>query len=108
MARLHPGPLAGVYTGKDQVLGLFGKMMEVYGGTLRVDVVDVLANESRGVVLTAEAGTAGGVAVSWSGVHLWRFRDGRCAQLVVYADADYQRFWSSKTRAAAVTQPHSR
>jgi ketosteroid isomerase-like protein len=95
------GPLAGDYTGKDQVLGLFGRMMEVYGGTLRLEVVDIFANDDRGVVLTREAGTIGGEPVTWTGVHLWGFRDGRCARLVAYADADYQRFWSNKNRSAS-------
>jgi hypothetical protein len=33
------GPLAGNYVGKDEVLSLFGRMMEVYGGTLQLEVV---------------------------------------------------------------------
>ena len=90
------GPVAGDYTGKDQVLGFFGKMMDVYGGTLRLEVVDILANENHGVVLTREAGTTGGESVEWSGAHLWSFRDGQCAEFSSYADVRYQRFWSSK------------
>jgi len=46
------GPLAGAYTGKDQVLGLFGEMMEVHGGTPRLEVADIFANDGRGVLLT--------------------------------------------------------
>ena len=91
------GPLAGKYTGKDEVLGLFGRMEEVYGGTLRLEVVDILVNDDRGVVLTREQGTAGGEAISWTGVHLWSFRDGRATSFVAYADADYQQFWSQRT-----------
>jgi ketosteroid isomerase-like protein len=87
------GPLAGDYRGKDQVLGLFGKMMEIYGGTLCLDVVDIFANDDRGVVLTQEAGIVAGEPISWTGVHVWSFRDGRCARFVAYADADYQQFW---------------
>ncbi|HEY5357306.1 MAG TPA: nuclear transport factor 2 family protein [Streptosporangiaceae bacterium] len=94
-------PLAGDYTGKEEVLGFFGKMMEVYGGTLRLAVVDILADENHGVVLTREEGASGGESVKWSGVHLWAFRDGRCAQFHAYADGDYHRFWSQRNRAAA-------
>jgi uncharacterized protein len=75
------GPLAGHYCGKDQVSGLFAKMTEVYGGTLRLEVVDVFANDDRGVVLTRETGTSGGEQLSWTGVHLWGFRSSQCAQL---------------------------
>ena len=95
------GPLAGDYTGKDQVLGLFGKMAEVYGGTLRLEAIDIFANDDRGVVLTREAGTADGEDLTWTGVHLWGFRGGRCAQFTAYADADYQRFWSAKNLGPA-------
>jgi ketosteroid isomerase-like protein len=96
------GPLAGTYTGKDQVLSLFGRMMTVYGGTLRLEVVDIFANDDRGVVLTREAGTTGGASATWTGVHLWSFRHGRCAQLVTYADAEYQRFWLGRSPTAPV------
>jgi hypothetical protein len=87
---------------------LFGKMMDVYGGTLRLEVVDIFANDNRGVVLTRETGTTDGETVKWSGVHIWSFRDGRCTQFVAYADAIYQRFWSTKTRAAAPTPSNAR
>jgi uncharacterized protein len=33
-------PLAGEYVGKAEVLGFFGKMMQLYGGTLKLRVVD--------------------------------------------------------------------
>jgi len=100
------GPLAGDYTGKDQVLGLFGQMTEVYRGTLRLEAVDVFANDARSVVLTQEAGTVGGDQLTWTGVHLWEFRDGRCTRFTAYADADYQRFWSNQSPgAAARAQP---
>ena len=95
------GPLTGDYTRKDQVLGLFGKMAEVYRGTLRLEAIDIFANDDRGVVLTREAGTAGGEDLTWTGVHLWGFRDGRCARFTAYADADYQRFWFTKNPNAA-------
>jgi ketosteroid isomerase-like protein len=42
-----------------------------------------------------------GKQLSWTGVHLWGFRDGRCARFTAYADADYQRFWSTKNPDAA-------
>jgi len=95
------GPLAGHYSGKDQARGLFAKMMEVYRGTLRVEVVDVFANDDHGVVLTRETGTSAGEQLSWTSVHLWGFRDGRCARFTAYADADYQRFWFTKNPNAA-------
>ena len=62
--------MAGACTSKDQVLGLFGEVMEVHGGTLRLEVADIFANDDRGVVLTQEAGTTGGKQLTLTGVHL--------------------------------------
>ena len=95
------GPVAGRYTGKQEVLGLFGKTMEVYEGTLRVTVVDILADDTYGVVLTREQGSVGGEVVTWTGVHLWTFPDGLCEQFEAYVDGDYQRFWSSRNTSVA-------
>ena len=92
------GPLAGNYAGKEEVLSLFGRMMEVYGGTLELEVIDILANDDRGVVLTREQGTTRGEHAEWTGVHLWEFREDQCARYTAYADAGYQRFWSERAQ----------
>ena len=45
------------YTGQAEVFGFFGRLMELTGGTFRVESLDMLANESGGVFvdrLTAE------------------------------------------------------
>jgi len=34
-------------------------MMEVHGGTPRLEVADIFANDGRGVLLTQEAGSTG-------------------------------------------------
>src|SRR5207253_3114679 len=92
------GPLAGVYT-KDQVPQFFGKMMEVYRGTLRVEIAAVVADDDRGIVLTREAGTVDGEPVTWTGVHLWQFDQGSCTRFVNYGSAEYQRFWAGRHAA---------
>src|SRR5215470_2196191 len=56
LGRSSLGPLADEYHGKDEVLAFFGKMQEVYAGTVRLELQDVLANEDHGVVLTRESG----------------------------------------------------
>lgn len=86
-------PLAGSYTGKDAVLGLFGKMMELYKGTLRVQVVDILAKNGRGLVMTKEQATYQGQTVEFSCVHVWTARDGKLAEFDVFYDDAYHQFW---------------
>src|SRR6185503_17896983 len=49
--------LAKDYQGHEAVFGFFGHMMQLTGGTFRVESLDMLANETRGIFvdrLTAE------------------------------------------------------
>ena len=43
--------IAGTYEGVPEVLGLFGRLFELSGGTLRLELHDVLANDDHGVAL---------------------------------------------------------
>lgn len=86
-------PLAGSYRGKDEVLGLFGRMMDLYGGTLRVEVADILANDQRGVVVTKEQASHQGRNLEFSCIHLWIVRDGKLAEFRVFYDDAYHQFW---------------
>jgi uncharacterized protein len=48
--------LSGDYRGHQEVVRLFSRMMELSGGTFRLDIHDVLANDVHGTVLvTAHA-----------------------------------------------------
>lgn len=95
------GPLAGEYHGKDAVLAFFAKMMEVYAGTLRVDVHDILANDDHGVVLTRERGETAGQPISYTGAHIWAFRDGRCTEFLAINDGIYNRLWATRDSGPA-------
>ena len=44
-------PLTGDYKGKDAVFGFFGKLMEMSGGTFKLEVHDILANDEHTVTL---------------------------------------------------------
>ena len=44
-------PVSGDYEGTAQVLGLFGRLFELSGGTLRIELHDVVANDEHGVAL---------------------------------------------------------
>ncbi len=43
--------VSGDYRGKQDVIGFFGKLIEMTGGTFKLEVHDVLANDEHGVVL---------------------------------------------------------
>ncbi len=77
------GPLSGDYEGKDQVFGLFSKLLELSGGTFRQDVHDVVANDEHAVVM---------VNAAWDepkpyagrAVHVMHVKDGKLTEYWLY------------------------
>jgi uncharacterized protein len=95
--RVHrPSPVAGTYTGKDAVLGFFPRMMALYEGTLRVEVAAIVADERDGFAKVRESASRPGDGVTYRGVHVWGFRDGKCARFESYYDGTYADFWSRR------------
>jgi ketosteroid isomerase-like protein len=88
------GPLAGTYRGKGEVPRFFGKMMDVYQGALSVEVIDIIANDDYGVVLTRESGSVDGDRLAWTGVHQFSFDGRQLKRFVNYCSAEYQRYWA--------------
>lgn len=91
-------PLAGEYVGKQKVGSFFGKMMELYQGTLRVQPVDMLANDRHGVVLTQEEFQYKGETVRFESVHKWDILDGKIVGFSVLYTDPYHRFWAKHPR----------
>jgi uncharacterized protein len=58
------GPLNGDYRGRDQVFGFFGRLAEETGGTFRLDVHDILANDEHTAVLATLSASRGGKSIS--------------------------------------------
>ena len=80
-------------------------MMAQYEGTLRVDVLAMLADDRYGLVRIAERADRPGEGVSYSGAHVWEFRDGRCARFESLYDDAYTDFWSARSSAGQAAQP---
>lgn len=84
--------LAGDYKGKDAVFGFFGKLMELTGGTLKLEVHDILANEEHGAVLVTENAQRNGKTLKSRAVHITHLdSEGRVKE-----------FWSFNEDQAAV------
>ena len=49
-------PITGDYKGKDEVFGFFAQLAERAGGTFRIDIHDVLANDEHVVALVMATG----------------------------------------------------
>ena len=58
------GPLNGDYRGRDQVFGFFGRLAEETGGTFRLDVHDILANDVHTATLATLSASRGGKSIS--------------------------------------------
>ena len=86
--------VSGDYSGKGEVLGFFGKLMELSGGTFHLEVLDILANKEHGVTLTMERGQRGGKTLENRAVHVWEIRDGKCTQFRGYNEEGWEEFWS--------------
>ena len=80
----------------DEVLGFFAKSMELSGGTLRVDVDEILADGERVVALTTVSAQRNGRSWSAPEVHVWRVIDGQAVDFREF-QGDQQtedEFWS--------------
>jgi uncharacterized protein len=86
-------PLAGDYRGKDAVFDLFAKIMEVTGGTFRIELHDVLANDQHGVALAMVSGEREG-----------RRLEDRQAQVFHFAGGRVTEFWNHPQDQAAVDE----
>jgi ketosteroid isomerase-like protein len=63
-------PLSGEYRGKDAVFGFFGKLMQVTGGTFKLEVHDILANDDHSVILVRETAEKDGKKWDSKAVHI--------------------------------------
>jgi ketosteroid isomerase-like protein len=90
-------PLSGDYKGHDEVVGFFTKSLELSGGTLRVEVDELIGAAETVVALTTISAQRNGENWSSPEVHVWRVRDGKAVAFHEY-QGDQQtedQFWSS-------------
>jgi ketosteroid isomerase-like protein len=71
------GPLSGDYHGHEEVLNFFETFMALSGGTFRIRIDDVLANDQRVIVLVTESAQRNGRAWSSPQVHVWTVKNGK-------------------------------
>lgn len=90
-------PLAGDYTGPEEVLGFFQNLGERSGGTFNLEVHDILDNgEDKVVLLLTETAQRNDASLSVSAVHVWGLQDGKATTFQAFvADAyEVDEFWS--------------
>jgi len=72
--------LTGDYRGFQEIMGFFGKVMELSGGTFRGEVHDVLANDTHGVVLVTFHAERDGQTVALRSADIWHLADGKVTE----------------------------
>lgn len=90
-------PLAGTYTGHDEVLGFFQNLGERSNGTFHLDVQDILDNgEDRVVLVVTETAQREDRSLSHTAVHVWGVQDGKAMSFQGIAEDDYENdaFWA--------------
>ena len=74
--------ITGEYRGHQQVLDFFGAIMELSGGSFRLDVHDILANDDHAVALvTITAGYEDRSIEGLPDAHVWHVRDNKLSAL---------------------------
>lgn len=90
-------PLSGEYRGKDEVFGFFGRVAEESGGTFRLELHDVLANDDHAVALVKTYGERNGRSLDGAPqVHVSHIEDGQIVSFWnhPYEGSTFDEFWS--------------
>lgn len=74
------------YTGREDVFGLFGTLFEETGGTFRIELNDVLANDRRAVALTTNRAERLGRTLTYDEAAVFRVADDKIAEAWLYVD----------------------
>ncbi len=87
---------AGDYSGLAEVLGWLGRSAEASGGTLRVELHDVVGNDDHVVALTNVRAERDGKTLDDNTVQVFHVRDGKATEVWTYpADVHAEDdFWS--------------
>ena len=81
--------LAGKYT-KANFTEFATKMHEISGGTLQVEVHDILASDRHAVVLASDHLQKNGEKIQMRTAHIWRFENGKPVAWYEYPRDMYQ------------------
>ena len=89
-------PLNGDYHGPDEVFGGFlGPLMELTGGSLRLEVHDVMASDKHAAALVHETGERDGRTLDGWVTHVMQVTDGKITRFwASTSDPDHLAFWA--------------
>lgn len=87
--------LAGDYHGIEAVMAFFGRVMEISGGTFRLEMHDVVAGDNHTVALVTTKGERAGQTLNMREAHIYHISDGKAAEFWAFAEdaAEVDRFF---------------
>lgn len=90
-------PLAGTYRGLTEIFAFWRRVAELGSGGMKLEVVDVLANDDRVVVFVVGRSKRKGLSLDERGLHVYEMKDGRAISgRFFYDDQDaYDNYWSA-------------
>ncbi|MEO8456892.1 MAG: nuclear transport factor 2 family protein [Chloroflexota bacterium] len=84
--------LSGEFKGIDAALGLLSRIFQWNGGSTRIRLHDVLANEQHGVLLYTVTARHGDRTIRYKYMDLYHFRDGQISEVWGVAADDARAF----------------
>ena len=89
-------PVSGEHRGRDAVFAAFMKFAELSGGTLKLEVHDVVANDEHAVALNRSTGSREGRSLDAGDVDVYHVKDGKITEMWSFTDdqAATDAFWS--------------
>jgi len=78
--------LAGDHSGVDNVLALFGRNFAETGGTFKVDVHDILGNDTHGVAIANVSGQREGKSLDDRYTHVVHVKDGKITESWIFTE----------------------
>ena len=81
--------VSGTYQRDQFASGLIARVMQATGGTFRETVLDVIAHDTRGVVLAHHEFERNGSTHAYNTAHLYRIENGRLASFEEYPEDLY-------------------
>jgi hypothetical protein len=81
--------LSGDHRGVDAILGFFAKTMELTGGTFRIEVHDIVANDDHAVALFVSRGQREGRTYENRNVVVHHLRNGKLVETWLLSEDQY-------------------
>jgi uncharacterized protein len=77
---------SGDYHGHQEVMGFFGQLMELSGGSFNLEIHDILANDTHGVVLVTAHAERDEQTLAARQANIWHLADGKATEFWAFTD----------------------